>query len=190
MLNGSKDKKIWACQSHCSSFYFHITVWPPTGHLTYRNKLKPDCLVWSVFHAFLMELLLSLCELWPHARLSFKSLHTMKAVSRETRALREFMTKSDLYAPLDQGIAGVGPAGHANWSTLMAKGLLRRPVWHRTDCSLCLSRTCSLHRSMALVTLCHLRIPPQKGFSGSWPTGFYTGLGRTVVIEQSQSCWM
>ena len=61
-----------------------------------------------------MELLLSLYELWPYARLLYKSSHTMKAVSRETRALREIMTRSNFHATLDQGIAGVGPAGQAN----------------------------------------------------------------------------
>lgn len=50
----------------------------------------------------------------------------MKAVSRETKALKEITTKIDLHGPLDQGITGVGPAGHASWSTLIARGLLKQ----------------------------------------------------------------
>jgi len=36
------------------------------------------------------------------------------------------MTKIDLRAPLDQVVAGVGSVAHKNWSTLMAKALLKQ----------------------------------------------------------------
>lgn len=50
----------------------------------------------------------------------------VKTVSRETWALREIMTKSDLHAPLNQGIAGVGPASYTNWSALVANDFLKQ----------------------------------------------------------------
>lgn len=36
------------------------------------------------------------------------------------------MTKSDLHAPLNQGIAGVGPASYTNWSALVANDFLKQ----------------------------------------------------------------